>query len=255
MSERNGVRESLPIRLLVVTLTAVLVASVMLSGAMVAAAQEQPEEPGQAELRVVHASPDAPAVDVYLDGELTLENVSYTQSSDYLTVDPGTYTVAVTPAGEPDNVVFEADLEVGEGATTVVVGGEVAEGGEPLTPLVLTDDAQPADNETAVRLAHLSPDAPAVDVTVNETGAVLFDDVEYGTATEYVTVPAGDYTLEVRAATDSNDGDIVQEIDVTVEGGDAYTAVATGYLDPENAPADSPLTVVVYQDSTVEESG
>jgi hypothetical protein len=234
----------------VLTVAAVVLASMVVASAGVAAAQE---EDGETELRVIHAVPDAPAVDVYVDGELAIEDVEFGNESEYLSVPTGTQNISVTPANDSETVVFDEEVDI-DGQTTVAVGGELDADGENITALALEDDADPAENESAVRLAHLSPDAPAVDVTVDETGDVLFDDVEFGNATEYATVPAGDYTLEVRNATDNDDGEVVQTVEVTVDDGEAYTAVATGYVDTDEAPVDEPFTVEVYQDQTAEDA-
>jgi len=242
----NATRGPTVARLLALALAAAVLASMVVAGVGVAAAQEDESE---TDLRVVHAVPDAPAVDVYVDGELVFENVSFGNESDYETVPTGTQNVTVTPANDSETVVFEEELDI-ENQTTVALGGELDEDGEDVRALARDDDAEPADNESAVRLAHLAPDAPAVDVTVNETGDVLFDDVEFGNATAYETVPEGEYTLEIRNATEDDDGEVVATVNVTVEGGEAYTAVATGYVDTEDAPADEPFSVEVSQDQT-----
>ena len=247
---RNATRGQTVSRLLVLALAAAVLGSMAVASVGVAAAQEADTE---TEVRVVHAVPDAPAVDVYVDGELVFEDVEFGNESDYESVPTGTQNVTVTPANDSETVVFEEEVDI-ENQTTVAVGGELADDGEDVRALALADDADPAENESAVRLAHLAPDAPAVDVTVNETGDVLFDDVEFGNATEYETVPAGEYTLEVRNATEDDDGEVVETVTVTVENGTAYTAVATGYLDTDDAPADEPFTVEIYQDRTAEDA-
>jgi hypothetical protein len=204
-------------------------------------------------VRVIHASPDAPPVDVYVDNESVLANVSFGTVSDYLDVSSGTRTVTITAADDPEAVVFEGDVEVEADTNyTVAAVGEVTEGAATsFGPVVLEDNAtEPDAEEAAVRLAHLSPDAPAVDVTVAATGDALFDNVSYGNATDYATVPAGNYTLEVRPDTESNDGDVVATFNVSLEGGTAYTAFAVGYLDPDDAPADTPFDLIVATDRT-----
>ena len=44
---------------------------------------------GEARVRVVHASPDAPAVDVLVDGAEVLSDVPFRAASDYLDVAAG----------------------------------------------------------------------------------------------------------------------------------------------------------------------
>ncbi|WP_254861512.1 DUF4397 domain-containing protein [Halovivax gelatinilyticus] len=78
-------------------------------------ADEEPIVPPENGLRVAHFSPDAPNVDVYLAGDVVLEDVPYRTVSPYLAVDPGTYRVKVTAAGDPETVVFDADVAVEAG--------------------------------------------------------------------------------------------------------------------------------------------
>ena len=55
-----------------------------------------------AKVRVVHASPDAPAVDVYVDGAKALSNVTFFTASDYLSLPAGEHRFQVTlPAPRP----------------------------------------------------------------------------------------------------------------------------------------------------------
>lgn len=202
-------------------------------------------------VRVVHASPDAPNVDVLVDNETALEDVPFGTISDFIELPAGEHQITITAAGDPGTVVFDetATFDAGVGHTLIALG-EVTEGQPvPLDVGFLVGDAMAPDSADAmVRLAHLSPDAPAVDVTVAETGDVLFDNVSFGTVTPYATVPAGDYTLEVRAEAADDNGTVVSTFDVTLEGGTANTALAVGYLDPAVAPGDQAFDLLLTTD-------
>lgn len=80
-----------------------------------------------------------------------------------------------------------------------------------------------------VRVAHFSPDAPAVDVYVD--GDAVLTDVAFPAVSDYLTLPAGDYSLEVRPAGAAADSDPVIAADATVEAGQAYTVAAVDVLD------------------------
>ncbi|MFA9414909.1 DUF4397 domain-containing protein [Natrinema sp. HArc-T2] len=201
-----------------------------------------------ANVRVAHLSPDAPNVDVYVDGDTVLEDVPYRAVSDYLELAPGTYTVMITAAGDPDTVVFEDDLEIPEGEFTIAALGELSETNQPFAPAVLEDDISDPGDNARVRLVHASPDAPAVDVTVGDGETVLFEDAAFGDVAT-TEVPGGDYTLEIRPATETNDGDVVATFDVAPEAGNVYTAFAVGYLEPKSAPADAPFDLEVVMDN------
>ena len=146
-----------------------------------------------ARVRVAHASPDAPAVDVLVNDSVAFSNIPFTEISDYASLDPGTYNVKVVPAGETEPVVIEADLTL-EADTdyTVAAVGELAN----IEPVVLVDDnTLPAAGMAKVRFMHASPDAPNVDIQVAD-GPVLFENVPFKEAFPYATVDAGTYDLE-----------------------------------------------------------
>ena len=51
-------------------------------------------------MRFVHASPDAPAVDITLpDGTAIFSNIAFKEVGDYTPVDAGTYDLEVRPTG------------------------------------------------------------------------------------------------------------------------------------------------------------
>ncbi|MEF8821147.1 MAG: DUF4397 domain-containing protein [Halovenus sp.] len=206
------------------------------------------EEPAMGNLRVAHLSPDAPNVDVYVDGDPVLEDVAFGTFSDYLALEAGSYDVQVTAAGDQETVVFDETIELTEGSFTAAAIGEVGEANQPFAVSILEDDRSDPGDQARVRAVHASPDAPNVDITVASSGDVLFGDVPFGAAGT-ATVPAGQYTLEIRPATENNDGDVVDTFDVEVEAGMVYTVAAVGYLEPGNAPAEEPFDLVVVNDT------
>src|SRR6056297_2138910 len=143
------------------TLTAVLLAAlvagaVATTGALASAAPQ--DQQNVAYLNVAHASPDAPAVDVYVDNETALEDFAFGDVSDYLELDAGAHTVAITVADDRSAVVFEGNLTLERGtATTVAAAGEVSENGTTaFAPRVFPNDALTPDNDyAAMRVAHL----------------------------------------------------------------------------------------------------
>src|SRR3954451_9236586 len=87
-------------------------------------------------LRVVHASPDAPSVDVLVDDAKVLSSVPYLGSSSYLEVASGSRNIKVNAAGTSTTVI-DADLPLIAGTDyTVIAGGLVSD----IAPIVLQDD-------------------------------------------------------------------------------------------------------------------
>jgi len=210
---------------------------------------DEEDDPGTANVRAAHLSPDAPDVDIYVDDERVLSSVSFGAVSDYLEVPAGSRTVKITAAGDEDAVVFEGDVDVAaDTAYTVAATGEL-EGEREFQPQILEDDVSSPGSDTArVRIGHASPDAPAVDVTLASDGSALADGAAFGdTAT--VEVPAGQYTLQIRPDTPDNDGDVVTEFTVDLAGGAVYSAFAAGYLTPGDDSGDEPFDLVLAIDA------
>ncbi len=208
-----------------------------------------------ARVRVVHASPDAPAVDVYADDAKVLTNVPYKGSSDYLSVPAGAHNFKVfatgaNPASDAPVIDADATLEAGKDYTVVAIG-KLAD----IKPLVLVDNnAAPAAGKAHVRVVHASPDGPAVDIAV-KGGAVLVPNLVFGKDAGPLPVDAGTYDLEVRAAGTTTVALPVNG--VTLTAGKIYTIFAVGLLNgtpklealpvvndpaPAPAPATAPAT-------------
>jgi hypothetical protein len=215
---------------------ATLVLGLMLASFATASANDN------AKIRVIHASPDAPAVDIWVNGERAITDLAFPEGTDYVELPAGEYRIQVTPAGAgADSVVIDATLPLGAGnAYTAMAVGEVAE----IEALVLNDDSGvPADGQAHIRVVHASPDAPAVDIAVTG-GDVLLSNLEFKEASAYTPVPAGSYDLDVRVA--GTDTVALQLEDVNLQAGTVYTVVAVGFA------GDGSLTVAAFGDTVMQ---
>jgi hypothetical protein len=91
--------------------------------------------------------------------------------------------------------------------------------------------AEAADGDGYVRLAHLSPDTPAVDVYVKpESGGKQqrFPGVAYGVMSPYLRLPVDTYSVAMRPAGADASTDPVLTTEVNVESGQAYTVAGVG---------------------------
>ena len=78
-------------------------------------------------MRVVHASPDAPDVDVLLDDAKVLGDVPYLTASDYLDVPAGDQNLKVNAAGTATTVI-DADLSLVDGTDYTVIASRPRRG-------------------------------------------------------------------------------------------------------------------------------
>ena len=100
-------------------------------------------------------------------------------------------------------------------------------------PAAATASAASATTGTGwIRLAHLSPNTPAVDVYLysfgNSNAEIVLHHVAYGTVSPYEEVTAGDYSVAMRAAGASPSSQPVLSTSVTVKAGHAYTVAGMG---------------------------
>lgn len=83
-----------------------------------------------------------------------------------------------------------------------------------------------------VRLAHLSPDTPAVDVYLksssNAVKPQVFKGVAYGAMSQYLRLPTGNYQVAMRKAGAPASTKPVITTEVGVQNGDAYTVAGVG---------------------------
>ena len=190
-------------------------------------------------VRVIHASPDAPAVDVWVDGAKAFSDASFKDATAYAPLTAGEHKVQVVPAGQTEPAVIDATLTLAEGKDySVAAVGLLAD----IEPLVLEDNnAAPAAGKAHVRFVHASPDAPAVDIAV-KGGPVLFSNVPFKGVGDYTPVDAGTYDLEVRLA--GTDTVVLPLPGVKLDAGTVYTAWAMGLAAGEPA-----LTAVLTVDA------
>ena len=174
-----------------------LMSVVMALGLVMVMATSALAAEGKARVRVIHASPDAPAVDVWVNGAPAFKNAPFKGITPYAELAGGNYDVQVVPAGATTPVVIKGTLGFGAGKDySVIAVGKLAN----IAPLVLEDNnAIPENGKAHVRFIHASPDAPAVDIAV-KNGPVLFKNVAFKGVGEYLPVAAGTYDLEVRLA-------------------------------------------------------
>lgn len=186
-----------------------------------------------ARVRVVHASPDAPAVDVIVNGSKVpaLTNIVYFTASDYLELPAGSYDIQVVPAGTGGPPVIDATgIQLEAGKTYTIAAGDRL---SAIQPVVFEEPPIVADPRRAyLRVYHLSPDAGPVDVRV-AGGPALVSGLDFPNASDYVPVDPGTYDLQVVAA--GTDTVALELKGAQVTGGKVYDVFAHGLA--SGAPA------------------
>ena len=205
----------------------------------------------QAYLRVLHAVADAGPVDVSVNGETVATGVEFSNATDYVAVDSGPVQLEITDSGSGETVLSQEASLNPRIAVTFTASGTLAENGDAGLQVTSTLDnaLESGGNFSVLRFAHLSPDVPAVDIVRVDLSAdnlteVIYEDVAYGEVGDYLTVPEGDQTLQVRRA---DDGTTLFSTTFDLDDESAYTAYAIGL---GNASGDeAPVQVTPVQDA------
>jgi Domain of unknown function (DUF4397) len=99
-------------------------------------------------------------------------------------------------------------------------------------PLSVAAPAAAAQGVGYVRLAHLSPDTPAVDVYLTSVGGKMqpkvFHAVGYGVVSDYMPLTEGAYSVAMRAENSAPSSPPVLSTQVSVKSGAAYTVAGVG---------------------------
>lgn len=208
--------------------------------------------PGYFRAQVVHASPSAPPVDVYvteLDADLTASSpvngpmspLAFEDYTEQLEVPAGDYQIRITLAGEPETVVYDSgEISLAEGADLMIVAVENTGPGDMPVQLVVLDGTASSilydiNTPASAVAVHLSPDAPAVDIladindTAEDEALPLVRNVAFNEFCELDSVPApGDYTISVVANADNSV--VATTFPLDVMPGDEATAIVSGFL-------------------------
>jgi uncharacterized surface protein with fasciclin (FAS1) repeats len=186
-----------------------------------------------AQVQLMHLSPDAPAVDVFIDGELALEGLPFPQLTGFLNLPPGTRNFALSATGDSidEAVIGPVDVDLVPGnqyliaaigslengtfgpvvidATAEVAAANIPEGRYPLLMLNAYDDP----NVPAVDIANgrliVSENLGfgEIDVFAIEAGVLEADITATGTGEEISTQPTLALpAFEIRALFQAPDG-------------------------------------------------
>jgi len=177
--------------------------------------------PGTTHIRVIHLSPDAPAVDVLVNESLrAVTDLEFPDSTGYLDIDEGTYTFDVVPAGGgiETSVMTIPDLPLAADTYyTAVAYNSLA----MISPLALVDDydgLMPGENR--LRAVHTAVGVGQVDIwLIPDMGAPvpLWVDVDFGVAGDALDVPAEALVIGFDVDNDANP-DVIFDIPALAAG-------------------------------------
>ena len=237
MKASNGALENFSVGRLIMKNPFLPIALLLCAAPLVAQPAEKPAKAkatkkvvrttGTAFLRVLHAIPGGPSVDVYSGTIKVASDVSFKSLGDYMDVKSGKNAFKVVPAGktEPSIVAEDKTLAKGKYFTLVVTGKQAA------TLLLVNDSAgKEIADKARVRVVHAAPGVPDVLVTVPSTRTasgyanLLSNPLGYGTTASKSVKPTTT-SIQIRGL----DGHLIKEVgNVQLQAGHRYDAFALG---------------------------
>jgi len=209
---------------------------------------------GSARAQIIHnaADPAAEMVDVYLNGNLLLDDFAFRAATPFVYVPAGVeLAIGIAPNTSTSSgdviATFTPTLMADEKYVVIANGvlnpsafaANPDEKSTGFTLFVKAGAREMAETSGNVEFAvlHGSTDAPTVDVYARDV-AQLVDDAAYGDITDYLSVPAADYVLDI---TDASGTTTVVSYLAPLSGladGAAFV-FASGFFDP-SANGDGP---------------
>jgi len=152
-------------------------------------------------VRVIHASPFVGTADVFVDGSKLLSSFQFGAVTGYVAIPAGPHKVQIALVGKGIGAsVISETLAVSPGVAYTVA----ATGATPssLALQVFIDNNLLSPGTAKVRLYQLSPDAGSV--SLDTGGNALLSGVGYESASNYLVISAGSYTLGVDASNNAS---------------------------------------------------
>ncbi|MBW3633026.1 MAG: DUF4397 domain-containing protein, partial [Chloroflexi bacterium] len=209
----------------VLLLVLAVIAAMAISTLGTLARQETPAVTGVPDptIRVVHASPDAPAIDILVDGQPIALGLAFGEASEYAALSPGDHQLQVVPTNGGAPIIEQTITVVGWGAYILAAIGPLADRQLQFNEVDVT---QTNAGQARVRLLNAVPDAREIGIGGAGSDELMADGVAFRTVSGYQNVTPGTYDLEVRA---SDTGEtLLQASGVRIGAGQVYDVIALG---------------------------
>ena len=148
----------------------------------------------QSKIRLLHAVPSAPAVDIYFDGMPLAQNLAFSDITCYENISTGSHEIQLFKTGTYDQPLITSDIEILPNTSMTV---SIVTLGGGLDTFIL-NDANEKDSiaDTFLRFIHLSPNSPLMSLSLPNNNT-LFGNVEYLETTGYYPLSPAIYDFMI----------------------------------------------------------
>jgi hypothetical protein len=181
-------------------------------------------------LRVINASPDATAIDIYLDKAATpvISNLAYSYGTDgYKIVTAGAHHITLTAAGDTTTVIYDDDVTVPAGtANTLLLQGL----GSDKSRIVrfLQDDVSDTAGQSRIKVSNSIVGGSSLDVVSGDLKTTYATDIPYGSTAIFSVAPGTyDILLVPHGSTDPKSA-LITGTGIKLVADQIYTLLAIG---------------------------
>jgi hypothetical protein len=177
---------------------------------------------------IYHASPDAPDLNILVDGQrLNTSPFDYGDYSGYLRFFTGARKLQFGPYNA-SNVVIDTTTTFAENKVySVYVYDNYSN-----ASVLITDDnaADPASGKAKIRIINLAPDQAEVSLKAGAAETPILNDLAFGEASAFTEIDANTYDFKV---VPTAGGDVLLQLPAeAITSGGFYTIVVRGYKTP-----------------------
>lgn len=163
-------------------------------------------------------------VDIYVNNDLVISNLSYESFTNYLTAYPGSYEIKLYPTGNKTDLLLNAHVVLSPNMiyTAAIVGTSDDVGLEVIDDVVRNS----ITTKSHMRFANLSETSEAVNIYID--GILVVEDLAYLDLTDYLSLKSGRHTMRV---TISKTGQtVVSHPNLQLIAGNYYMTYVVGIL-------------------------
>lgn len=190
-------------------------------------------------VRILHAVPKAPKVDVYINGQKIAEALEFSKITNYFVINPGSFEMQIYNSGTYVTPLLSQKIEISPTANytfcIVTLQGS-------LYIFRLKDDNVPSTKLTSfLRFINLSANAPLVSLAL-PNDVVLFNGAEYLETTGYYQLSSGIYNFKFLFDSATSTAKFIKNL--TLDNGNFYTIYIIGVYNSK-----PPLGYLFVEDS------
>lgn len=181
-------------------------------------------------IRFLHASYNAPAIDIFINDVPIVKDLSYRNFSQYYKASAGFYNVKIYPAGNKNLILLEETIELNKNNIyTLAVMGTYDANGIELN--LIADHLRDIDkNYSYIRFINLSPSLENVDVVLNDK--LEISQLSYGTESSYLEMKPGKYNF--KAYSSEQEKLVLENPNLILNAGKIYSGYIVGINNTKN---------------------